>query len=229
MTRTLIVYLSNFQSLSSISVHVFAWPYSMCGHTGCILDTQRVCLSSAVVCCSCRATETWREMGRKRRGYLMKPSLRDKESNQSPWCVTWPGPCHHKAPVVARNIHLYPSFTTPTSFPSLHSPERERKRWGDSQTDRKRESRQRPCECVSYGTDLVLMTPAHTPLIPSPCAHPLPLSLPTSTPTSLRPGQYHPFIRNAGLFQCQCPMALPIQAPIHPSGHMLPELVPHTY
>lgn len=139
MTRTLIVYLSNFQSLSSISVHVFAWPYSMCGHTGCILDTQRVCLSSAVVCCSCRATETWREMGRKRRGYLMKPSLRDKESNQSPWCVTWPGPCHHKAPVVARNIHLYPPSPPPPLF--LHcTAQRERERGGETVRQTERES-----------------------------------------------------------------------------------------
>lgn len=48
--------------------------------------------------------------------------------------------------------------STPTSFPSFPSQGRERTMRGDRQTDRKRESRQRPCECVSYGTDLVLIT-----------------------------------------------------------------------
>lgn len=89
-------------------------------------------------------------------------------SNQSPWCVTWPGPCHHKAPVVAEK---YPPLPLPAPHPtctphhhlfsSIAQP-RESERERQRETDRKRESRQRPCECVSYGTDLVLMTPAHT-------------------------------------------------------------------
>lgn len=162
----------------------------------------------------------------------MKPSLRDKESHQSPWCVTWPGPCHHRAPVVAEKypppLLPQPPQPPPPQPPSPQSPEREsaRERWGDRQTDRQRESRQRPCERVSYGTDLVLMTPTTPHHLPPLCAHPLPPIPPT--PTSLRPGQYHPIIRNAGLFQLQCPMALPIQAPVHPSRHILPELTPDT-
>lgn len=130
-----------------------------------------------------------------------------RESHQSPWCVTRPGPCHHRAPVVAEKSPP-PALPHPHLLSLISSPERERGRSGDSQTDRKWESRQSPCECVSYGTDLVLMTPSVCP----------PSATHSSNPhlTSLRPGQYHPFIRNAALFQLQCPMALPTQAPIHP-------------
>lgn len=71
-----------------------------------------------------------------------------------------------------------------------------------------------------------------------PCAHthhPLTLCPPSATqsshphPTSLRSGQYHPFVRNAGLFQRQCPMAVSIQAPIHPFwSYASQSLVPDT-
>ncbi len=76
-----------------------------------------------------------RVIGRERRAYLMKPSLRDKESHQSPWCVTWPGPCHHRAPVVAKKYPPLPPHTHPQLLSFIAQPrerERERERWGDS-------------------------------------------------------------------------------------------------
>lgn len=122
----------------------------------------------------------------------------------SPLCVIRgatrvPGVWHGLAPVITkfllwlRNIHFCPSFT-----PFLHgTAQRKSERGGER--DRKRESRQRPCECVSYGTDLVQMTPlTHTP-------HSLPPCPPSATkashpyPTSLLPGQYNLFIKNANL------------------------------
>ena len=160
-----------------------------------------------------------------------------------------PGVWHGLAPVIAelllllRNIHLNPP--PPHPLPLMAKPrqrererereterdretERERERWGDSQTDRKRESRQRPCERVSYGTDLVLMTPTTPHHLPPALCPPSATHSSNPHPTSLRPGRYHPFIRNAGLYRLQCPVALPIRAPVHPSGHILPELTPDT-
>lgn len=115
----------------------------------------------------------------------MMPSLHDKESHQSPWCVTWPGPCHHRAPVVAEK---YPPLPLP--HPHLLSliAREGVQRWGAVRQTESRQSRQRPCEYVSYGTDLVLMTPTHAPthqLHPSAththilCAHLLPPIPPT--------------------------------------------------
>lgn len=113
-----------------------------------------------------------------------KEIARDKKSHQSPWCVTWPGPCHHKAPVEAEK---YPP-------PSVPHPQQEKESEVGGQTER--ESPDRPCECVSYGTDLVLITQPLTP-------HPTTLCPPSANPhpTSPCPGQYHVFRRNAGLFQ----------------------------
>lgn len=129
----------------------------------------------------------------------MKPSLCDKESHQSSWCVTWPGPCHHRAPVVSEK-------KTPLSLPLPHLgpliaiPEGER----GGETDRKRESRQRPCECVIWNR-FSANDPRTPPLIPPLCAHPLP---PVSS-TPIRPGQCHPFVRNASLFQLRVPQLHP--------------------
>ena len=97
----------------------------------------------------------------------MKPSLHVKESHHSSWCVTWPGPCHHRAPVGVEKCPPLP-LHNPHLLSLITSSER------GGETVRQTESRQRPCDCVSYGTDLVLMTPttSHVPhSVPTLC-HP---------------------------------------------------------
>ena len=112
-----------------ISVHVCVRGVSL---TGLMWDAQRVdVFTAACALCSSSSRDKGRSGGeRGEEGNLMKPSLCDKESHQSPWCVTWPGPCHHRAPVVAEKYPPRPPPHPPLPFP--HHWLRERERRGDT-------------------------------------------------------------------------------------------------
>lgn len=152
------------------------------------------------------------------------PSLHDKESHQSPWCVTWPGPCHHRAPVVAEK---YPPLPLP--HPHLLSliAREGVERWGGSQTDRVQTEAMWVCVIWNRfsANDPHPRTDASAP--PQRYTHAHTLCPPSATYSSnpqlsfLHTGQYHPFTSKVGLFQNQCPMASPIQAQLRPS-HPLP-------
>lgn len=104
------------------------------GYTGCILDTWFVFpLFGSLFWWS----ETKRDREGKKR-VLMKSSLRDKESHQSPWCVTWPGPCHHWAPVVAKKYPPPPPHHLLSFITQPRERDRKRERGGETvrQTDR---------------------------------------------------------------------------------------------
>lgn len=168
----------------------------MCIHAGVLnvfwTHCECVC-AQQLVCCFSGATEKKREVEKqqgKEEGYLMKPSLCDKESHQSPWCVTWPGLCHHRAPVVAEK---YPPLLTHTPFPSPPAQrekegerERETDRQGEvgGQSDRQKERVQTDAMwvCVIWNRFSANDLPYPHPSSPYLCTHPLPSISQTPTP-----------------------------------------------
>lgn len=178
----------------------------LCRHTGCILDTRWVYLFSAAVCCFCRATVTKRDGEGKKRGIKWSPLCVIRRATRVP------GVWHGLAPVITelllwlRNSHLYPSLAPPP-FPHRQPSEREVGRQSDRQKERVQTEAMWVCVIWNRFSANDRPTPHSPTLCPPSATH-------SSNPhhTSLRPGQYHPFIRNAGLFQLQCPMATPIQA-----------------